>query len=118
MKIKTSGIHTEHVDVEVCPFKVVEELLREELKTIQFSNNCNENYDIKRFVITNDQGTLRLEEYYILSGLDYGHYDVPDKIVGKVDRTLDMNAKYLEYLNALQVVKSFKRGKKEKQNEN
>lgn len=114
MKIKTVGIQRQQIDVEVCATNVISELFKEELKSINFSNKCNKKYDTKFFIVTNTKGILKLEEHYIKSGIDYGHYNIDDELVGVVDRTEDLEPKYLEYLNALQTVKNFKRGIKEK----
>lgn len=99
------GKEVRNIDVEVNPLEVVETLLEKARKLLKMTSQKGLNYDYSSFTI--DEG--KIIELYVKQGLYYGHYDIDDEVVYKMDRSGDYDKDFLDYMVSLDRVSKYLR---------
>lgn len=104
MEIKGKYTVTQTVDID--PKEVLSKLLKEALRPFIHSRP-DVKYDrvVWSYYLENDK--MCVKENFIRDGINYGHYDMEDRVVLSKDRTSDFSEPFLSYLKGLYLANNY-----------
>ena len=104
--MRVKGKEVRNIDVEVNPLDVVDKLWQEAFQLLKKTADKGLDYDYSSFIIDEDN---KIIEIYVKEGYSYGHYELEDEVVYRMDRSHNYDKGFIDYIVSLDKVSKYLR---------